>query len=196
MTDFAAKTAPVVGAKIRAPRPGGLRRGRLDAALARLDDCRLGLVVAPAGSGKTTLLAQVAAASAPPAAWFRAETSDGDPATLLRGLHAALHAVLPGLAGDWAGGEAAAAALEAMPSPRVLLVMDDLHTLAGTPAETALERFLRCAPPGLRLLCGTRLPPGFNLSRLRVAGSLLELSGEHLRFRTWEGERLVAAGYR
>jgi DNA-binding SARP family transcriptional activator len=195
MADFAGKTAPVLGAKIRAPRPAGLQRGRLDAALARLDECRLGLVVAPAGSGKTTLLAQVAAASAPPAAWFRAETSDGDPATLLRGLHAALHAVLPGLAGDWADGEAAAAALEAMPSPRVLLVIDDLHTLAGTPAETVLERFLECSPAGLRLLAGSRLPPGFNLSRLRVAGSLLELSGEHLRFRTWEVERLFADVY-
>lgn len=188
--------APVLGAKIRAPRPAGLRRGRLDAALAPLDECRLGLVVAPAGSGKTTLLAQVAAASDPPVAWFRAETSDGDPATLLRGLHAALHAVLPGLAGDWGDGEAAAAALEALPSPRVLLVIDDLHTLAGTPAEGVLERFLECSPPGLRLLAGSRLPPGFNLSRLRVAGSLLELNGEHLRFRTWEVERLFADVYR
>lgn len=195
MPDSAPPT-PVLGAKIRAPRPVGLRRGRLDAALVPLEECRLGLVVAPAGSGKTTLLAQVAAASTPPSAWLRAETSDGDPATFLRGLHAALHAVLPGLTGEWADGEAAAAALEALHSPRVLLVIDDLHTLGGTSAERVLERFLECSPPGLRLLAGSRLPPGFNLSRLRVAGSLLELNAEDLRFRTWEVERLFADVYK
>ena len=34
------------------------------------------------------------------------------------------------------------------------------------------------------------MPPRFNLSRLRVSGDLLEIGPEHLRFRSWEVERL------
>jgi ATP/maltotriose-dependent transcriptional regulator MalT len=71
------------------------------------------LVLAPAGSGKTTLIAQFASAMNVPAAWYRAETSDGDPGILLAYLEAALSRVLPGLAPGWRSAADAASALEA-----------------------------------------------------------------------------------
>lgn len=186
---------PVVPAKIRMPGIKALPRDRLQRALRRLWDHRLGLVVAPAGSGKTTLLAQVASAVDSPVAWYRAEGSDGDAATFLRYLEAAAVASLPGLAGGWGSVEEAARALEAWPGARALIVIDDLHAIRDTPAESALERLVEYAAPAVAVLAASRFPPGFNLSRARVAGSLLEIGPDDLRFRTWEVERLFCDFY-
>ena len=185
----------IVPAKVRAPRVRWLPRERLDQLLPQLWIHRLALVVAPAGSGKTTLLAGWAAASDGPAAWYRAESVDGSEAALVAHLQAAFGAVLPDLVGNWRSVDEAAAALDARPEARLLLVIDDLHTLTGTPAETALERFVEFAPPALAIVAGSRVLPSFNLSRRRVSGQLLEISGDDLRFRSWEVERLFRDFY-
>src|SRR5439155_1226173 len=52
------------------------------------------------------------------------------------------------------------------------------------------------APPSITFVMGTRALPGFNLSRLRVSGSLLEIGSEDLRFRSWEVEHLFRDFYR
>jgi DNA-binding SARP family transcriptional activator len=168
----------------------GLPRGRLNELLSDLWKHGFALVLAPAGSGKTTLIAQFASAMNVPAAWYRAETSDGDPRTLLAYLEAALSRVLPGLAPGWSSAADAASSLEAWPGPRALLVLDDLHVLQGTPAEAEVERLLEYIPRKVAVVAASRRPPGFNLSRLRVAGTLLELDADDLRFRAWEVERL------
>jgi ATP/maltotriose-dependent transcriptional regulator MalT len=78
----------------------------------------------------------------------------------------------------------------------VLLVIDDLHTLEGQPAESALERLVVALSPAVRILAASRSQPRMNLSRLRVAGELLEISADDLRFRSWEVERLFRDHYR
>jgi DNA-binding SARP family transcriptional activator len=181
---------PLVAARIRMPRVTALGRERLDALLASLWVHRLGLVTAPAGAGKTTLLAQFATTSGVPAAWYRAEAGDGDARTFLGYLGAAIGSALGIGEQPWARVEDAAGALEAWTGERALLVVDDLHLLAGTPAEEVLERLIDYAPPGFVVLAGARSTPGFNLSRLRVAGELLEIGTDELRFRSWEVERL------
>ncbi len=185
----------IVPARIRAPRVRWLPRERLDQLVPRLWQHRLALVVAPAGSGKTTLLAAWAGLADAPAAWYRAESVDASERTLAAHLEAAFGAVLPGLAGPWTCVEDAAAALDARPEERLLLVVDDLHALTGTPAEAALERFLDYAPPSLATIAGSRVPPAFNLSRRRVSGELLEVTSDDLRFRSWEVERLFRDFY-
>ena len=187
----------IVPAKIRPPRASGLRRRRLEEALeAGLWERRMGVIVAPAGAGKTTLLAQFDAALGAPSAWYRAEGSDGDAGVLIRYLEATLTRVLPRLRGGWACVEDAAAALERCPETRALLVVDDLHLLRGTPAEAMFERLLSYRPPSLAILAASRTTPDFKLlSRLRLAGELLELAAEDLRFRSWEVERLFSEHY-
>src|SRR5205807_10361636 len=69
-------------------------------------------------------------------------------------------------------------------------------TLEDSPAELALERLIDYAPPSITFLIGSRALPGFNLSRLRVSGALLEIGSEDLRFRSWEVERLFRDFYR
>lgn len=187
--------AGIVPAKIRAPRVRWLARERLDQLVPRLWHHQLTLVVAPAGSGKTTLLAAWAGLADAPAAWYRAESVDGSERSLAAYLGAAFAAVVPGFEPAWRSVDEAAAALDARPEPRLLLVIDDLHALTGTPAETALERFLDYAPPSLAVVAGSRVAPPFNLSRRRVAGEILELSGDDLRFRPWEVERLFRDFY-
>ena len=185
----------VVPAKVRVPRVRWLPRERLDKLLPQLWLHRLGLVVAPAGSGKTTLLASWAATSVHPVAWYRAESTDGSEAALIACLEAAFVAALPDLPRGWTGVEDAVAALESGPATNMLLVVDDLHTLTGSPAEAALERFIDYAPPTLAVLAGSRMLPAFNLSRRRVSGELLEISVDDLRFRSWEVERLFRDFY-
>ncbi len=182
-------------AKIRPPRCRAVPRPRLQDQLSRIWDYGLATVTAPAGSGKTTLLAQFVASSTAPVAWYRAESAESHPALFLRYLHGALSMEIPDLPGNWSGVEEAASALETACTQRTLLVIDDLHTLRGSLAEQALEQLLRYLPDNLALLTASRLPSGMNLSGMRVAGSLLELGPDDLRFRTWEVERLFRDFY-
>ena len=187
--------SPVVAAKLRVPHASSLPRERLQGILGSIWEHRLSVVVAPAGSGKTTILADFAASIVVPTAWYRAETWEADPGVVLRHLEAALTAAIPGLPGGWLTLEDAASALESRRAGRALLVIDDGHALEGTAAEDALERFVEYAPRWLAIAIGSRVPPGFNLSRLRVSGDLLEIGPEELRFRAWEVERLFRDYY-
>lgn len=185
----------VIAAKVRVPPAAALRRDRLQTLLETVWQRRLGVVVAPAGSGKTTLLAGFAAAVDVPVAWYRAETWDADEPAMVRHLDAALTTALPSLAGGWHRVEDAATALERWTGGRAVLVVDDAHALEDTPAERALGRFVEYAPPWLAILVGSRVAPGFNLSRRRVSGELLEIGPDELRFRAWEVEQLFRDHY-
>lgn len=185
----------IVPAKVRMPRVRWLPRERLDALLPVLWRQRLALVVAPPGSGKTTLLAGWAASAGVPVAWYRAESTDATSPALLRYLEGAFREALGALPGPWATVEEAVTSVETHRDGRVLLVVDDLHTLTGTPAEASLERFIDYAPPWLAVAAGSRTMPAFNLSRRRVAGELLELGVDDLRFRSWEVEQLFRDFY-
>jgi DNA-binding SARP family transcriptional activator len=189
-------SAAVVSAKVLIPQVPSLARERVDALLARIWQHRVGLIVAPAGSGKSTLLAGFAASANVPVAWYRAESWDAKTTTLLSHLHSAFTAALGPLPDGWDSVETAARALESWVGRRALLIIDDLHTLEDSPAERTLERLIDYAPPSVTILIGSRALPGFNLSRLRVSGSLLEIGSEDLRFRSWEVERLFRDFYR
>ena len=91
--------------------------------------------------------------------------------------------------------EDAVSGLEAALATNVLLIVDDLHTLTGSPAEAAFERFIDYAPPAVAVLAGSRTHPAFNLSRRRVSGELMEIGVDDLRFRSWEVERLFRDFY-
>jgi DNA-binding SARP family transcriptional activator len=187
--------SPIVAAKVRVPPAAALQRERLQSLLDAIWERRLGVVVAPAGSGKTTLLADFAARAGVPVAWYRAESWDADEASMVRHLEAAVQSALPEVPGGWGTVEDAAAALESRSFERALLVVDDAHGLEGTPAEAALGRFVEYAPRWLAIVIGSRLPPSINVSRLRVAGDLLEIGPDELRFRAWEVERLFRDHY-
>ena len=186
----------VLTEKLRRPDAAGLRRARLERPLLHLGP-RLGLVVAPPGSGKTTLLAGVAAAAQTPVAWYRVTADDGDEGSLVAHLRRAVQDALgipprdPGDADDrmsdlletleqWTSGTPTAA----------LVILDDLHEIAGSAAEEAVERFVALRPHAIGVVIGSRRHPGMNIPRLRVSGELHEISSDDLRFRSWEVEEL------
>jgi DNA-binding SARP family transcriptional activator len=81
-------------------------------------------------------------------------------------------------------------------SGEAVVVLDDVHEIAGSPAEAALAQFLSLSPPGLRVAIGTRRVPEVNIPRLRVSGLLVEITSDDLRFRSWEVEELFVGVFR
>ncbi|HEY7628739.1 MAG TPA: BTAD domain-containing putative transcriptional regulator [Ilumatobacteraceae bacterium] len=151
------------------------------------------LVVAPAGSGKTTALRQFAARSES-VAWCSAdqlETSpDGCLAEIARLVGAAIGVEL-----DGTSPASLAAGLDGWAGERVALVIDDLHGIASTMAESELGSLIDRQPPKLVIAAGTRSHPEFDLSRLLLDDELLEITADDLRFRTWEADRLFREHY-
>lgn len=178
----------VLSEKLRRPEAAGLGRARLEGPL--LDgNSRLGLVVAPPGSGKTTLLARVAAASPLPVAWYRVTADDAHESALVAHLARALRDALGIDIEDTTMGTVLAS-LEGWSGPGAMVILDDLHEIAGSAAEVGLEQFVTLRPHQLRVLVGSRRQPGMNIPRLRVSGALQEISSDDLRFRSWEVEEL------
>ena len=177
-------------------RPVGLVRGRLLAALDADRNHRLGLVVAPAGSGKTTLLMQYAWAFDGPVWWYVIEPGDASAATFCRGLAATLGGMLGGdpVTVDCTTVDDLVRLLADSPPSSGLLVIDDLHRVAQTPAETALGSLLSRSPSWLRVLVGSRSVPSFNLSQYELS-DIAVIDAEQLRFRAWEVESLLRDVY-
>jgi DNA-binding SARP family transcriptional activator len=184
--------------KVRRPDPHGLVRDRLEQRLGACDAPPIGLVLGPPGSGKTTVLSRVAASAAWPTAWYRASPEDDDESALVRHLAYSLTGALGDdtiqLAAAPGTVDALLAALDADGRP-VRLVVDDLHVIAGTRAEAALERVAMLRPRHIRMSWGSRRPPTINTTRLMLDGELGQLDGEDLRFRSWEVEELFRTVY-
>ena len=66
--------------------------------------------------------------------------------------------------------------------PPVVLVLDDLHLLAGPGLMDGLQYLLRNARSGLRLVICSRTDPMLPLHRYRLAGELTEIRASELAF--------------
>jgi len=179
-----------------------LRRERLlrylDEALGR----RLTTIVADAGFGKSTLLASWVADLN--CAWYNAAAEDASLASFTRGVSDALRLRVPALAVGHArsaavtpgpGAEldepgrargftaALCEALQAQLRRDLVLVIDDVHEVEGSPAAAqVIETLCRQAPPELHLVLTSRSELPFPIERLRGQGEVLELSSADLAF--------------
>lgn len=167
-------------------RPDGLLRREIPLGkLATITSSRVAQVVAPAGAGKTVLLRQHAARTGDP---LVSASGDGSAA----GFTGRLARLLGGP--DASTGVAAVLDLLDVGSARapVVLHVDDVDQLTGTPAESALAELIRDAPAAVSfVLAGrdTRVPAlrGMAVPRVDYAD---------LRMRTWEVEELFRTVYR
>jgi LuxR family maltose regulon positive regulatory protein len=197
----------VLSTKFRVPRaPAAMvvRRRLLD----RLDagvQSPLTMLAAPAGAGKSALLSSwIAAGRAPgPVAWLSLDRDDADRRRFWRAVlgtlsHATGDARVSALAVSPRAPmdmdrvlPALVDALAARDEP-VVLVLDDLHEVAGVVRED-LERLMRYAPPALRLVLVTRSDPPIGLARLRLEGWLTEIRARDLAFTLDEASALFHA---
>ncbi len=200
--------AQFVRSKVRVPRGASMSRERLERLVEETRRHRLTIVVAPAGSGKTTLMSRwagAAEAAGTPVGWYRAESTDSTAPAFLGYIQLAVGEALRRTAErearpqvearPWRSVEEATEWLDADCREGLLIVIDDLHALAGTEAEATLAQFVELAGPGVCIVVGTRSLPSFDLSRARLSGDLLEVTGDDLRFRSWEVERLFREYY-
>ena len=180
------------GNRLKGPEIRGLLRPRL---IPRDDGTsipRLGLVIAPPGTGKTTLLAQWAAQRSGTVAWYRSSPRDAKPGRMLTRFAAALAmAAAEESPRTFAELELLAGRLE----KPLVFVVDDLHALAHTSAESELERLIALNSPQLHFLVGSRRPPSFNLARSEFPAAVT-VSGEDLRFRAREVDQLFRNMYK
>jgi LuxR family maltose regulon positive regulatory protein len=181
--------------KLQAPqlRDLTLKRAGLVDRLVRSDDVRLVSIVAAPGYGKSTILALWRAREPRPTAWLTLDARDADPTRLIAGLAAAveraLGAEVTGVVGVEASGLAAlstlvprlAASLHRAAAPLVLM-LDDVHRITGSPSVDALSMLVDFLPPGMTLAVAGRSDAGLPLARFRVGGGLLELAERELAF--------------
>ncbi len=165
---------------------------KLDAALTH----RLTLVSAPAGAGKTILVSAWVRAERKKGAafgWLSLDSADNAPGRFLEYLCACLEEggtvidieSLPPSQNEQGQMENVLAEFirGSMGLKRkVILVLDDYHVIQNQQVHLALQYLLDRAPAHLHLVLLTRSDPPLELARLRVAGQLVEVRMEQLRF--------------
>jgi LuxR family maltose regulon positive regulatory protein len=171
--------------KLRIPRPGiaVLHRPRITGLIDTAVGRPVTLLTGPPGAGKTLAAAQWALGKPPGRrpAWLTLDVDDGDPDRFWLYVIAALTgagvppppAVLePGGLPQWLTATLGPAV------PAVVLILDDVHLIAGSEALDGLAELIRHEPPGLRLLLTGRSAPA--LPRLRLSGDLTEIGAADL----------------
>src|SRR3954454_19362771 len=147
----------VVSQKVRRPLSAGLWRDGVLKRITGPDAAQVTVLIPPAGCGKTTVLAQAASSATGPAGWYSAEPGDGSEAALARHVATALPELFHAGAGETATTvDGLLCRLDRWSGAQALLVIDDVHELAGTAAERALARLMALGPPRLRILLGSR----------------------------------------
>jgi LuxR family transcriptional regulator, maltose regulon positive regulatory protein len=171
---------------------------------------RLTLVSAPAGAGKTTLVGdwvQSAHEKGAVIGWLALDDSDNDPGLFLNYLIASLEeggllidtAVNPSSITGWVLVENAVSEFirGILPLDReMVLILDDYHLIQNKEIHAALGFLIEHAPTRLHIVILTRSDPPMELARLRVAGQMVEVRMDALRFSEEEATKflLMATG--
>jgi len=204
MTATYAITEPLES-RLRPPprRPGTVQRTALLNRLRVVPGPPVVVVNAPPGYGKTTLLADWARRDERAFAWLSVDATDDDPHSLLGSLAAALDHVD---ACDPSVADAAVArrfdahaklarisrGLSARNAP-IVLVLDDVHRIAGPRSLDVLSKLVTALPAGTQLVLSGRAEPPLPLARLRAEGLLTEIGVAELRLAPREVSALLRA---
>ncbi|MEJ2353982.1 MAG: hypothetical protein P8Y03_29765, partial [Anaerolineales bacterium] len=164
---------------------------------------KLTLLSAPAGFGKTTLISEwvetirLDAEIDDRIAWLSLDEGDNDLARFFAYIIAALNRA-EGIESNL--GEGALTMLQSPQPPppetiltslineiaaifvKIILVLDDFHSIEIQPIHDALTYLVEHLPPQLHLVVATRVDPQLPLARLRARNQLTELRAVDMRF--------------
>ncbi|MEV6302947.1 LuxR C-terminal-related transcriptional regulator [Actinoplanes sp. NPDC051861] len=171
-----------------------LVRPRLNALLDESARHAVTLIQAGPGWGKTTLAADWAGGRLHPVAWLTLSRRHATVPAFCSAVAAALKAAFPQppAAGRFGvSDEAGLRRLTAGFGSAVPMVLDDLHTIAGSPAVRVLAGLVRRRPPGLHLVLISRDTPDLPLHIPRSAGGLTVIGAGDLRFDEPEAAALI-----
>jgi LuxR family maltose regulon positive regulatory protein len=177
---------------------------------------KLTLISAPAGFGKTTLVsewvghyrvgAEKEAQSVYRVAWLSLDENDSNYTRFLTYFIAALNRVAE--LETMLGAGALRMLQSRQPPPpdailtslinditalldRIILVLDDYHTIESPQVDEALSFLIEHLPSQLHLVIATREDPHFPLSRLRARSHIIELRAVDLRFTSSEAAEFL-----
>ena len=183
---------PLVEAKLAAPylRPAVVERDGLLQQLVRAD-AGLVTMIAPPGYGKSTSLALWRAKERRPVGWVTCDAADADPIRFLGYLGLAIERALeldrPVFAGSSLHpGSALSNAVPRLTSTLhdarrpMVLMLDDVHLLAGTPTVDVLAMIVDYLPRGVTVAAAGRTDAGLPVARLRASGRMLEIGVDEL----------------
>jgi LuxR family maltose regulon positive regulatory protein len=190
----------ILAGKFRVPAagPGILRRDRLTALIDQAAERPVTVITAPPGAGKTVAVAGWAAARARSRriAWLGLDEGDRDPARFWACMTTALAGgggpVGPALvprsrdSGEDMPGDLVNAVRKL--SGSLVLVIDDVHVLAGSEVLPGLALLIHHAPATLRLILCGRSAHGLHLAKMRLSGGLSEVRGSDLACAGQEAE--------
>jgi LuxR family maltose regulon positive regulatory protein len=195
----------IVETKLFAPgaRAAAISRLRLESRLDEALGKPLAVVVAPAGCGKTSLVNQWLLGTSVGAGWVSLDRADDDAVRFWRYFLLAIGNAAEGTCVNALHRlEAAGADLHrdvlplvinelARAAAPIVIVLDDYHLIGNGDVHTSLTALLDLAPPQLHVIICSRSDPPLALGRRRVAGQLVELRAEHLRFTVDEAAELL-----
>ncbi|MGH3246240.1 MAG: LuxR C-terminal-related transcriptional regulator [Trebonia sp.] len=195
----------LLGDKFRAPATGPdvVHRERLTALIEQATERPVTVITAPPGAGKTVACAGWAGARARSRriAWLSLDEGDREPARFWARVTAALAA-----GGTTLGAPLVPRSRQARDdlssdlvvavrklSGSVVLVIDDVHTLAGSDVLPGLALLVHHAPAALRLILCGRSAPGLHLAKMRLSGDLSEVRAADLACSAQEAETYLGA---
>jgi len=201
----AAHPEQVIATKLFVPSLGtrSVDRPRLLSRLDAASHARLALVVAPAGWGKSTLVAQWLRETGVACGWVSLDAADDDVTRFWRYLLLAVRHADPAAGSralrrlEAAGADVERDVLPALVNELadarsdVVVVLGDYHVVRSGPVHRSVAALLEHLPPSLHLVVMSRTDPPLPLSRLRVAGGLVEIRAEQLRFTAEEAGRML-----
>jgi LuxR family maltose regulon positive regulatory protein len=180
--------------------PGFVARPHLVEKMDGVLNHRLTLISAPAGAGKTILVGEWVRSVHKKGTifgWLSLDDTDNDLGLFLDYIIASLEegglvtdipAIPPGFTGKTEVENFLSEFIrELMPLKReMVLILDDYHLIQNMEIHNALEYLIGHMPSNFHFIIVTRSDPPLELARLRVAGQLVEIRMEQLRFSTQE----------
>lgn len=194
----------LVSTRFAPPRIGTqtIARSRLLEALQRMAHCSVGLVVASAGFGKTTLLAQWREGmmrQGADVAWLALGADDKNLSSFYAYLMGALQRLgvvvdseIPlGAASGDAVDEVIAAIVDGASNidRELFLVLDDYHHVTDPRSHQLMQKLLDHSPANLHVVIASRVQPPLSLSRLRLAGQVVNWTAPNCRSIWWRPAR-------